>query len=70
MKINDERTRTVCTFGSLSYGTCFIFKEKVFMVVNPTPYDNSNAVCLKTGELGLFDEDNVVISVEAELTIR
>jgi hypothetical protein len=68
-------------FGSLNRGSIFRLidtKDVIMKIVEPNANnfysedcgDCSNAVCLRTGECSLFDDDDDVIIVDATLLIE
>lgn len=70
MKIKDMRNDNFCEFRDVYKGECFTYNHNIYMKVNPSSYDQSNAVLLETGELCLFDSVDTVTPIEAELTIN
>lgn len=71
MKIRDERNLGFCQFRNVPDGSCYIYEDKVFMKAIPeVPYDNSNAISLKTGELYYFDPEEEVLRIQVELIIK
>ena len=70
MKINKGKMKNVSAIGETNYGSCFIWKNDVYIQVND-PLRPCCAVSLSTGRLVEFEDYlELVVPVRAEVSIE
>ena len=68
MTIKDERKNTLHSILSIDYGEIFTFQDEYFILTaDPNEYVG---IHLETGERRVFNYDDVVLPVNATLTIE
>ena len=68
MAIKDERKNALHSIHSIDYGEIFTFQDEYFILTaNPNGYVG---IHLETGEWRVFNYDDVVLPVNATLTIE